>query len=108
MEIFEQNKRDLPNATTILVLGILSLVFCWCYGIIGLVLGIIAVAMSGTPRKAYLAEPGLYTESSYKNINAGRICGIIAICLSVLVMFFFILVICGIVAAGIGAAGYGL
>lgn len=108
MEIFEQNKRDLPNATTILVLGILSLVFCWCYGIIGLVLGIIAVAMSDTPRKAYLAEPGLYTESSYKNINAGRICGIIAICLSVLVMLFFILVICGIVAAGIGAAGYGL
>lgn len=108
MEIFEQNKRDLPNATTILVLGILSLVFCWCYGIIGLVLGIIAVALSGTPRKAYLAEPQLYTESSYKNINAGRICGIIAICLSVLVMLFFILVICGIIASGIGAAAYGL
>lgn len=108
MEIFEQNKRDLPNATTILVLGILSLVFCWCYGIIGLVLGIIAVALSGTPRKAYLAEPELYTESSYKNINAGRICGIIAICLSVLVMLFFILVICGIIASGIGAAAYGL
>ena len=108
MEIFEQNKRDLPNATTVLVLGILSLVFGWCYGIIGLVLGIIAVALSGAPRKAYLAEPELYTESSYKNINAGRVCGIIAICLSVFVMLFFILVICGIVASGIGAAAYGL
>ena len=42
------------------------------------------------------------------SINAGRVCGIIAICLSVFVMLFFILVICGIVASGIGAAAYGL
>lgn len=46
MEIIDQNKKDLPNSTAVLVLGILSLVFCWCYGIVGLILGIIAVALS--------------------------------------------------------------
>lgn len=41
MEIMEMKKKDLPNATAVLVLGILSLVFCWCYGFVGLVLGIL-------------------------------------------------------------------
>ena len=35
MEIMEMKKKDLPNATAVLVLGILSLVFCWCYGFVG-------------------------------------------------------------------------
>ena len=35
MEITEMKKKDLPNATAVLVLGILSLVFCWCYGLSG-------------------------------------------------------------------------
>ncbi len=39
-------KQELPNSTGVLVLGILSIVFCWCYGIPGLVLGIIALVMS--------------------------------------------------------------
>lgn len=34
---FDGERKDLPNATAALVLGALSLVFCWCYGIIGLV-----------------------------------------------------------------------
>ena len=50
MEIMEMKKKDLPNATAVLVLGILSLVFCWCYGFVGLVLGILAVAIASGPR----------------------------------------------------------
>ncbi len=49
MEIMEMKKKDLPNATAVLVLGILSLVFCWCYGFVGLVLGILAVAIASGP-----------------------------------------------------------
>lgn len=44
---------DLPNSTLVLVLGILSLIFCWCYGFVGLILGIIAVVLSGSPRRMY-------------------------------------------------------
>ena len=42
---FDGERKDLPNATAALVLGALSLVFCWCYGIIGLVLGILLLAV---------------------------------------------------------------
>ena len=38
-------RQNLPNATTSLVLGILSIVTCLCYGVIGLPLGIIAVVL---------------------------------------------------------------
>lgn len=47
MEIMNGAKKDLPNATVVLVLGILSLIFCWCYGFFGLILGIIAVVLAG-------------------------------------------------------------
>ena len=95
MDIIE-DKQQLPNATPVLVLGILSLVFCWCYGFIGLVLGIIAVALASTSLKMYRANPDAYTEVSYKNLKAGRICGIIGMVLAVLTvlmmcLFFFTL-----------------
>ncbi|HRH38859.1 MAG TPA: hypothetical protein PK760_10965, partial [Flavobacteriales bacterium] len=50
-------QQPVPNATTVLVLGILSIVFCWCYGFIGLILGIIAVSISGKAKKIYEANP---------------------------------------------------
>ena len=71
---FDGERKDLPNATAALVLGALSLVFCWCYGIIGLVLGILAVVLASAPRKAYLENPERFTEVSYKNLNAGYSC----------------------------------
>lgn len=40
MEIMEMKKKDLPNATAVLVLGILSLGVLLVYGFVGLVLGI--------------------------------------------------------------------
>lgn len=70
MEIMNGAKKDLPNATVVLVLGILSLIFCWCYGFFGLILGIIAVVLAGGQRKLYLQSPDEYTESSFKNVNA--------------------------------------
>jgi hypothetical protein len=37
--------KDLPNATAVLVLGILSIVACWLYEFIGIILGIIALVL---------------------------------------------------------------
>ena len=75
-------KQPLPNATTVLVLGILSIVTCWCVGIPGLVLGIIALVLSGKSKKLYMENPENYTEGSNKNLMAGRICAIIGTSLS--------------------------
>ena len=107
MEIMNGAKKDLPNATVVLVLGILSLIFCWCYGFFGLILGIIAVVLAGGQRKLYLQSPDEYTESSFKNVNAGRVCGIFSICIAGVVVVVLLLVLMGIVA-GIGIASFGL
>src|SRR5215216_3561157 len=85
---FQQQPAPLPNATAVLVLGILSIVFCWCYGIIGIVLGVIALILSGKDRKLYDANPTAYSLSSFNNLKAGRVCGIIGLCLSALYMIF--------------------
>lgn len=95
-----------PNATVVLVLGILSIVFCWCYGIIGLTLGIIAVALSSKGKRLYAADPGLYLTASYNNLKAGRICGIIGICLSSLYVVFFIVYVL-ILGAALTAVPWG-
>jgi M penetrans paralogue family 26 len=84
------DQRPLPNATAVLVLGILSIVTCFCYGIIGLILGIIAIVLAGKDKKMFTAAPEAYTAASFKNLNAGKLCAIIGIVLSVLYLIFII------------------
>ena len=75
-------KVPIPNSQGILILGIFSLVTTICcggIGFVGLVLGIIAVVMSSKAEQMYAENPAPYTETSYKNVNAGKICGIIGI-----------------------------
>lgn len=82
-------QRPLPNATAVLVLGILSIVTCFCYGL-GLILGIIAMVLAGKDKTLYAASPGVFTEASFKNLNAGRICAIIGLILSALYLIFIV------------------
>lgn len=83
----------LPNSTAVLVLGILSIVFCWCWGIIGLVLGIIALVLSGKAGAMYKENPSAYTLSSFNNLKGGRICAIIGTILSGLYLIWVIVYI---------------
>jgi hypothetical protein len=83
----------LPNSAGVLVLGILSIVFCWAYGIVGLILGIIALSMSGKATTLYLANPSQYSLASYNNMKAGKICAIIGTILSALFLIYIIIVI---------------
>ena len=86
-------KRELPNSTLILVFGILSIIGCCCYGVAGVVFGIIALVMSKKAMEIYSAEPELYT--GYQNVKTGRILAIIGLVLSglsllsTIVMFLF-------------------
>ena len=91
-----------PNSVGVLVLGILSIVFCFCYGIIGLILGIIALVLAGKGISAYKENPGAYTLSSYNNLKAGKICAIIGTCLSSL-YFIFIIIYFAIIGAALTA-----
>lgn len=83
-------KQTLPNSTLILVFGILSIITCCCYGVLGLIFGIIAFVMAKKATALYTANPELY--SGYQNVKIGKILAIIGIVLSaiyVLVTIYF-------------------
>jgi len=83
--------QRLPNANATLVLGILSIATCWCYGFLGVIMGAIALIISSNSVKMYKANPGLY--SDYGNLRAGRICAIIGLSISGLIVLSFIIAI---------------
>lgn len=93
METIQQSNQpnnilqELPNSTAVLVLGILSIIGCWCWGIPGLVCGIIALVLSSKSEVLYSANPSLYKPVSYSNLKAGKICAIIGVCLSGIILF---------------------
>ena len=80
--------QKLPNATAVLVLGILSILFCWCYGIIGIILSVIALVLANKDTNLYKINPELY--SNYGNLNAGRIMAIIGLILNVLFLAYMV------------------
>lgn len=84
-------KPTLPNSTLILIFGILSIVTCCCYGILGLIFGIVALVLAKQAKQTYLAEPELYT--GYNNVKTGRILAIIGIILSALYLIINIVLI---------------
>src|SRR5690606_14043190 len=81
-------KQNLPNSTVILVLGILSIVGCCCYGLPGLISGIIAIILASKSTRLYKENPEIY--SGYGNVTAGKIMAIVGIILSVMFIIFII------------------
>lgn len=84
----ELTNQKLPNATAVLILGILSILTCCCYGVIGLILGIIALVLAKKDLALYKENPHSYT--NYSNLNVGRILAIIGIVLSALYLIYII------------------
>ena len=84
-------KQNLPNATLILVMGILSIVGACCYALPGFLFGIIGMVLAVKDTKLYKQDPDIY--QNYGNVQAGKIMSIIGLILSVL----FIVVIIGVI-----------
>jgi hypothetical protein len=89
----------LPNSTAVLVLGIISIVGCFCYGLVGVVTSIVALVLAGKATALYTQNPGMYSEASYKNMKAGKVCAIIGLCLSAACLIGMIIYICILGAA---------
>lgn len=81
-------KQQIPNGTLVLVMGILSILGCCCYGLPGLIFGIVAVILAGKATKIYKDAPEDYT--GFGNVQAGKIMGIIGIVLSILMVLFYV------------------
>lgn len=86
--------REHPSGTTVLVLGILSLVVCG-------VLGPFAWSMGTKALREMDASPGVVW-TNRGNVNAGRICGIVATCFLGVAVLIFLVVIAA--AAGLGGS----
>ena len=82
-------KQSLPNATAVLVLGICSIVL-GCF-FVGIVCGIVGIALSVGGRRMYKQDPAAY--DNYSSLNAGFIMSIIGVCLWGLIYLYYILVV---------------
>lgn len=84
----ENGKIELPESKTILILGILGVVFSFV--LIGIVLNIIAISMGAQAISKYEMEPNKYTEQSFEYAKNGRILGVVGIGLFVVVLSILI------------------
>ncbi|CAM1358704.1 conserved hypothetical protein [Tenacibaculum sediminilitoris] len=73
-------KQKLPNSTGVLVLGIISILGCCCYGFIGLILGIVALVLAKKATALHNENPDEY--EGINNVKTGKILAIIGIILS--------------------------
>jgi hypothetical protein len=87
----DQNKQQLPNAVATLVLGILSIVFCWLWGIVGIALAIIALVISKKAVQMNSENPDQY--AGYGNVKAGRITAVIGLVLSAIYIIYIIIIV---------------
>ena len=81
-------KQKLPNANAVLILGILSLITCCCYGV-GAILGVVALVIAKKDLVLYNENPELY--SNYSTLKTGRILAMIGIGVSVAYLIYIII-----------------
>lgn len=86
-----QAPQKLPNATAVLILGIASIVLCLCYGIGGLIAGIVAIILYNKDKKMYKLNPTAY--SNYGTLNTGYILTIVGMIMSIVYIIFTIILI---------------
>lgn len=81
---------DLPNATGGMVCGIIGIVLS--LGIVGIILNIIALSLSGSAISTYKANPDKYTAASFSKAKTGQTLGIIGLGVFGLAVLFIIAV----------------
>ena len=92
-------KQKLPNATAVLILGIFSIITCCCYGVLGIISGIVALVLAKKDLALYKENPELY--SDYGNLNTGKILAIIGIILSAIYLLYTVYLFAFLGAEGI-------
>ncbi len=85
------NSQKLPNSTAVLILGIVSIISCCCYGVVGLISGIVGLFLAKKDKALYAQNPSQYTD--YSTLNTGRILCIVGIVLNVLFLIYMIFII---------------
>lgn len=85
-----QGNQTIPGAGGILTMGILSIVFA---GIIGIILGIIALNNSKEALSEYNKNPSKYNPSSLSQVKAGKTCAIVGLSIAGFALLILVLVL---------------
>ncbi|MHA7864457.1 CCC motif membrane protein [Flagellimonas marinaquae] len=92
------SQQPLPGASTVLTMGILSIVgTLFCCGPFGAIFSIIGLVKAKSADQLYQASPENYTD--YSNVKTGKILSYIGLALSLISLVLFILYFGFIVAA---------
>lgn len=84
------NQQTLPNASTVLAMGIISIVSTLtCCGPLGIVFSLIALEKAKKARRLYEQHPEQYTD--YNNVKTGRVLAYVGLTLAVIFLLFLIL-----------------
>ena len=79
-------KQKLPNANTILILSVLSVITCCLYGVVGIVLAVVAIQKAKKEEQLYWENPEQY--ASLGTVNAARVIAVIGLILSTIYLIF--------------------
>jgi hypothetical protein len=77
-----------PYATAVLVLGISSVALCCCYGVPGILTGIIALVLYGKEKKVY--EKNKENYKNFDSLQTGRTLSIIGMSMSILYIVYLL------------------
>lgn len=92
--------QKLPNAQTVLILGIVSIVgTCCCTGLVGIICGLIGLNKYKSDKLLYDQNPSEY--SDFSNLSTGRILCIIGLALGAIQLIYTIFIL-----ATVGVDGY--
>jgi multisubunit Na+/H+ antiporter MnhG subunit len=82
-------KEKLPHSQAALILGISSIITaCCCYGVVGIILGVIGIMQANKAVAVHNQDPDLYT--GINNANTGKTTSVIGIVLGVIVIIVYL------------------
>ena len=86
------DKEKLPYSQTALVLGIISIITaCCCWGVIGIIIGVIGLYNANKAIALYQADPNQY--DGINNAQTGRTTSIIGIVIGIISMSWLIYIL---------------
>ena len=83
-----KQQQKLPNATTVLILGIASIVVCCCGGFVSIILAVIALVLAKKDLALYDASPELY--NNYDHLKIGRILAFIGLGFGIMYLLYYV------------------
>jgi hypothetical protein len=85
-------KEKLPHSQAALILGISSIITaCCCYGVVGVILGVIGLLQSNKAIAVHNENPDLY--DGINNANTGRTTSIIGIVVGVITVIIYLYIL---------------